>query len=167
MHARTVQWRVDEATAWGLGFAAYRDPSLRVLRTSPQLLALGALVLIALLLQVDLSSSDVQYLSRPMALPNDGLLVGFELSSTRTHAGDDLGVVLYGRHLRGAPVLVTPSGTAPRIEPTPSLERHRLDPAGLERQRRLVHVPAKTQPGSLSLRVRGTAVSFGHIEVVR
>jgi hypothetical protein len=143
-----------------------RSPSA-VQRITSHLLALGALGLVALLLQFDLSRSDAQFLSRPMSLPNKGVLVGFALESTRTHPGGEIGVELYGRRLGGAQVLPTPSAAAPQIEPTPSLARRSLGTSGLERLRVRVRVPTAAQTGAYSLRIRGTAVSFGDVEVVK
>lgn len=120
-----------------------------------------------MLLQFPLSRSDVQYLSRPMPFPHNGVLVGFALTSTRVHAGDEIGVVLYGERLVSPRVLTTASATAPQLEPPPSLARLRLNVSDLERQRHRVRVPPAATPGAYSLRIPGMAVSFGHFEVIK
>lgn len=102
-----------------------------------------------------------------MRLPDNGVLVGYELGSTRVHPGEEVSVVLYGRGLGSYRVLTTASATAPQLEPTPSLARRRLDPSDLERRRCRVRVPTAAKPGAFSFRVPGTAITFGHFEVVR
>ena len=134
------------------------------------------LILVAILvavsvaaLQAYISSSDTQYLARPLKLEPGSRLVAFEATGRTVTPGQSVRVKLFiSGHVPRRPITVLFTPTIFSVEPpgTPSMNKRLIGTRDLRSVEVSAVVPTWVRGGAFSLRLPGQSRTFGEFAVL-